>query len=407
MSGVLRLAWRHLRYHWGRSLILVACLTMTMLLPLSVQRLVDHYEATLRARAASTPLVVGAKGNRFDLVLKSLYFETGYADRVSMADVDEVDERGFGRAIPVYVRHTAHKHVADGTADDPAFESAPVVGTTLAYLDLRGLEVADGTPPLFLGDAVVGAEAARTLRVAPGDALLSDPLAAYDPARSFQLKMPVVGVLAPSGTPDDRAVFVDLKTAWVIDGIGHGHDDPRTVRDDGVVDRAQSTEDNVVATKKLARYQEITPENRSSFHVHAERADLPVTSLILVPKNDKQRTIALGWYNLHETRQLLEPAAVVEELMGLVFEIKRFFDANFVIVTATTGLLVTLVLLLSYRLRREEMATLAKIGCPRGTAIWLQASELLVLLGASALLAGLGSALALHAAPWFLAALPG
>lgn len=405
MSGVILLAWRHLLYHRGRSLILVACLTMTMLLPLSVQRLVDHYETTLRARAASTPLLVGAKGNRFDLVLKSLYFETGYADHVTMADADAIDERGFGRAIPLYIRHTAHRHGADGTAE-AGLESVPVVGTTLAYLDLRGLEVADGTPPLFLGDAVAGAEAARRLGLAPGDALLSDPLAAYDPGRSFQLKMPVVGVLAPSGTPDDDAVFVDLKTAWVIDGIGHGHDDPRTVADDGVVDRAQSTADNVVATRKLARYQEITPENRSSFHFHAERGDLPVTALVLVPDSDKQRTIALGWYNLHETRQLLEPAAVVEELMGLVFEIKRFFDANFVVVGATTALLVALVLLLSYRLRREEMATLAKIGCPRGTAVWLQASELLVLLGVSAVLAGLGSALALRAAPWFFEALP-
>ena len=37
--------------------------------------------------------------------------------------------------------------------------------------------------------------------------------------------MKVVGVLSPVATPDDEAVFVDVKTAWVIAGLAHGHDD--------------------------------------------------------------------------------------------------------------------------------------------------------------------------------------
>ena len=45
---------------------------------------------TARARwrppSPATPLIVGAKGNRYDLVLKSLYFDTAYAEQVTMAD---------------------------------------------------------------------------------------------------------------------------------------------------------------------------------------------------------------------------------------------------------------------------------------------------------------------------------
>ena len=37
--------------------------------------------------------------------------------------------------------------------------------------------------------------------------------------------MQVVGVLEPSYTADDGAIFVDLKTAWVIQGLVHGHQD--------------------------------------------------------------------------------------------------------------------------------------------------------------------------------------
>ena len=55
--------------------------------------------------------------------------------------------------------------------------------------------------------------------------MLSSPAGAFDVAGTFPLKMKVVGVLAPTGTADDEAVFVDLKTAWVIAGLAHGHTD--------------------------------------------------------------------------------------------------------------------------------------------------------------------------------------
>jgi putative ABC transport system permease protein len=117
------------------------------------------------------------------------------------------------------------------------------------------------------------------------------------------------------------------------------------------------------------------------------------------------RTIALGWYNLSETRELLEPEGVVSELMGLVFRIKRFFDANALVVGATTALLVALVLLLSWRLREREMATLFKIGCARGVMAGLQAVEILMLLAISVGLALAGALAAVQAAPWFFTAL--
>ena len=37
--------------------------------------------------------------------------------------------------------------------------------------------------------------------------------------------MRVTGVLAATGTADDEAVFADIKTAWLIEGLAHGHDD--------------------------------------------------------------------------------------------------------------------------------------------------------------------------------------
>ena len=47
----------------------------------------------------------------------------------------------------------------------------------------------------------------------------------WDLAGDYPLKMKVVGILAASNSADDGAVFVDLKTQWVIEGFGHGHQD--------------------------------------------------------------------------------------------------------------------------------------------------------------------------------------
>ena len=82
---------------------------------------------------------------------------------------------------------------------------------------------------------MVGADAARVLDVGVGDNVISSPENVFDLAGVYPLKMPVVGVLARSHSPDDDAVFVDVKTAWVIEGLGHGHQDLAKTADDGVV----------------------------------------------------------------------------------------------------------------------------------------------------------------------------
>jgi putative ABC transport system permease protein len=90
------------------------------------------------------------------------------------------------------------------------------VGTTLDYFEFRGLRLAEGRMMAMLGECVLGATAARTANVSPGGHVLSSPETVLDIAGVYPLRMRVVGVLQPSGTPDDRAVFVDVKTTWTI-----------------------------------------------------------------------------------------------------------------------------------------------------------------------------------------------
>jgi len=259
----LYIAWRYLGFNKARTLTLVTCVTLIAFLPLALELLLNESERQLVSRAEATPLLVGAKGSALDLVMNSLYFGDTVPELISMAAVDRVAESELALPIPLYVRFKAR--------------GFPIVGTTIDYFDFRGLEVAAGRQLAVLGECVLGARVAEELQLGPGDSLLSSPETVFDLAGIYPLKMRVAGVLAESHGPDDLAVFVDVKTAWVIQGLVHGHADLQNVTDPTLV--MQRSDGNVTATAKVLQFTEITPENIDSFHFHGEPAGYPITGV--------------------------------------------------------------------------------------------------------------------------------
>lgn len=372
MRRILRLTWRYIAFNKLKSLILIACLTITLFLPIAVHVMIRHYESDLMERAETTPLIVGAKGNRYDLVLKSLYFTSENPESITMAEVNAIRDGGRATAIPLHVSFTAREK--------------PLVGTSLDYFKFRSLDLAAGTLPLQLGDTVLGYEVARELKLDVGDFILTDQTSLYDIGAVYPLKMRIVGVLSPSGSPDDHAVFVDIKTAWVIEGIGHGHTDLTKTKDPSILLEKKGNE--VVGNAAMVEYAEITAANIASFHFHGDMKDFPVTSVIVLPDSNKSATLLKGRYRMSPTKQMLVPARVIEELMGIVFQVKRFFDANFALICLVTLLFMVLVVMLSLRIRRREMETMFRIGCSRTTVFRLQIAELCIVLFISLILAG-------------------
>lgn len=359
----LLLAWRYISRHRVKTTILVACLTSTMCLPLTLQRLVVHFQARLVARAEGTPLIVGARGSRFDLALHALYFRGVPPGQLELGACNRVRDTGFAEAIPLHVRHTARQY--------------PVVGTTLEYFAFRGLRLADGPGLLRLGDCVLGNGVARDLGIGVGDRLMSDPENVFDIAGAYPVNMRVAGVLEPREAADDTAVFVDLKTAWLIEGLAHGHGNVVAEAGDALI--LQRTKTNVVANAALPLYTEVTQANLGTFHFHGDPAAFPVTAAIALPRDRKSETLLRGRFDVAGGDvQIIVPTTVVTELLGLVFRVKRFFDANMVLVSVSTGLFILLVVLLSVRLRCREMEVMFMMGCAKGTMVKLQAAELAI-----------------------------
>ena len=208
-----------------------------------------------------------------------------------------------------------------------------------------------------LGECVLGASAARGLDVGVGEHVLSSPAGAFDVAGTFPLKMKVVGVLAPTGTADDEAVLADLKTAWVIAGLAHGH---TGVTGPGAESGVLAVEgDNVVANASVLSYTEITPDNIDSFHFHGSTDGFPVDVILAVPHDRKSGVMLRGRYEEPESPvQMVVPRAVVDDLIETMFSIRDAVYAVSLGLGLATIATAILVFALSIRLRRRELDTM-------------------------------------------------
>lgn len=369
--NALFLAYAYLRYHWARSLILTMVAALILFVPLATQILLSTSERALVARGAATPLLLGSRGSELDLTMAALYFSQERPAPVPMREVEAVWDSGLAIPIPV---HTA-------------FSSGGfrIVGTTLDYFDFRDLTLTEGRGLSLLGDAVIGADVAGDLGVGVGDTLVSSPENLFDLDGVYPLEMPIVGVLAPTNSPDDQAILVDIKTAWVIQGIGHGHEDVVTAAD-------IASGSDALANAAVVQYQRITPDNIESFHFHGSQDDFPTSAVIVVPNDTRAATILKGRYlDAELPTQLIAPASVIQGLVDRIFRIKSLLDVITVIIAFAALAAIGLAVFLSYRLRAREIATAVKLGARRGMVIRLLAAETVTLLLIAGIIAIFGA----------------
>ncbi len=375
MSGIFYLAWRYLAFNRWKTSILVGSIMLIIYLPVGLNVVVEQSGEHLTARAEATPLLVGAKGSPLELVLNSLYFSLETPEIMQYSEAASIMDSGLAEAVPLYVRFRSR--------------AQPIVGTSVEYFSFRELRLADGRMSAFLGECVLGAAAADALDLAPGDSVVSSPETAFNLAGIYPLKMKVTGVLERNFTQDDHAIFVDIKTAWIIEGLGHGHQDLAQPEAASAV--LERTEDNIVANASVVQFNEITESNIDTFHFHGDLAEYPLTAVIALPRDQKSGVILMGRYvDGSAASQILRPRDVVDELLDTILTIQQFIVAAVIIVAIATIATAALVFLLSLRLRRSEIDTIGKIGGGR----WHVASMLLteiviVLILSSALATGL------------------
>ncbi|MCP4944228.1 MAG: hypothetical protein GY924_19910, partial [Planctomycetaceae bacterium] len=113
-----------------------------------------------------------------------------------------------------------------------------------------------------------------------------------------------------------------------------------------------------------------------AFHFHGSDEAFPLTSIIVVPPDQKSATLLRGKYHDNELLQLVLPGKVLEDLLDKVFAVQNYVILGMAILSLATVAVITLVFLLSQQLRKGEFHTLSRIGASRGYLLVLIASEI-------------------------------
>jgi len=374
-TGLFHLTAAYVRANLWRTLLLILTVALTFFLPLAFQSLTTQSEELLNNRAESTPLIIGPKGSSTDLTLTSLYFTPNTLPPLKHQTLSQLRDSNKATFLPLHLRFHAN--------------GAPIVGTNLNYLKFRNLNFSEGHAFTTLGECVLGSKVAQKRKLKVGDSIISSPENLFDLAGAYPLKLKIRGILEPSHTPDDSAVFVDLKTAWIIEGLAHGHQDlAEPSQKDNILRKEGAT---LRANAALTTFNEITPSNIDSFHFHGDFDDFPLSAIIAQPQSKKEHDILIGRFlDPDNLNQIVIPSESISRLSETLFATRTLVTLGLSLLALCSLLLLALVLNLSLRLREREFTTYARIGADKITVLFLKLGELFFVVTIAATIAALG-----------------
>ncbi len=214
------LVWRTLRNRFGGNLLTVLAVALGVGVALAVPlTLASLRQGTVRASSIFN-LLVTAKGSPTQAMLNTIFLQETPVGNIPYALYDKLAKDLRTRsAIPL------------GFGDN--YNGFPLVGTRPTFFDLRDKLTDPAFYHLETGrlfntptEAVVGAQAAKVSGLKLGDRFESAhgfvptlEKEAHDPNHPDQtVKFTVVGILAPTGGPGDRGIYVDIAALWTDHG---------------------------------------------------------------------------------------------------------------------------------------------------------------------------------------------
>jgi len=205
------MAWRYLTFRWLVSLLTVAGISLGVALVCAVLSLRHESERALSREAGLYDLVAGGKGSPLQLVLASVYHLDSPTGNVPYADYERLrrDSRVLW-AAPV------------GLGDN--YSGYRIVGTEVQFFDLPDrngdpfFRFMEGKVFEDRFEVVLGSQVASSSGLGVGDGFFGTHGLVEVPGAEVHRDFPyrVCGILAPTGTAQDRAIFGTLESVWEI-----------------------------------------------------------------------------------------------------------------------------------------------------------------------------------------------
>ncbi|WP_108658246.1 FtsX-like permease family protein [Acuticoccus kandeliae] len=161
------------------------------------------------ARAAEKfDLIVAAPGSEVTMLLAAVYLQP--------ADVPLVDG-----AVYDEIARNPRVSIAAPIAFGDSFDGMPVVGTTPQFATHLGDALAEGRMFASVDEAIVGADA--PLAVGASFSPAHGHGDAAEEEAHADAHYTVVGRMAATGSPWDRAILVPIEAVWLVHGLAPGH----------------------------------------------------------------------------------------------------------------------------------------------------------------------------------------
>ena len=205
------MAWRYLRFRWLVSLLTVIGIGLGVALVCAVLALRHESERALSRDAGLYDLVVGGKGSPLQLVLSSVYHLDSPTGNLPYSDFERL--RRDSRVLWV---------APVGLGDN--FSGYRIVGTEPQFFDLPDrngkafFTFAKGKVFENRFDVVLGSQVAASTGLGLGDTFFGTHGLVEVPGAEVHRDFPyrVSGILAPTATAQDRAIFGTLESVWEI-----------------------------------------------------------------------------------------------------------------------------------------------------------------------------------------------
>jgi putative ABC transport system permease protein len=401
--SLFAIAWKSIRQRFLSSSLTAFSVALGVMLMVAVLVIYGIMDRMFSQQSIAYDLIVGPKGSDLQLVLNTVYRVSAPLQNLPYLYYEELkkDPRVV-TAIPFCLGDTTEKG------------GFPIVGTTEEYFEhpytpgqtfqLKG----DGFTSSF--DAIIGSEVARTNQ---WDIATSDK-----PATEFQLihggaeshkheeKFTVRGVLAPTGTPNDKTVFIHLNGFYAISG----HDAPlkEAVKRWHEFSGKGTSESEINAAaadwaQKCGIPLEEPPHKPGEHHHHHKSCDVQkeVTAILVNMKSPTAAFMFNGEMKRGYKVQAVNPIIPMQQLMSSILGNVRtvlVVLTSLIIVVSGVGIFVSIYNSMSDR--RKEIAIMRALGAQRRTVFSIILAEsILLCFGGGILGILLGHGLVFAAAP--------
>lgn len=288
----------------------------------------SQVEQKLTENARGIDLVVGAKGSPLQIILASIYHMDYPTGNIPIKEAATLSKNRL-------VKNTIPLALGD------SYRTIRIVGTTSAYVELYGLQLAAGGFWQGEYEVTLGSIAATVLELSVGDTFYGEHGMAEGGESHVENAYRVVGVLEPSGKVTDNLIFTSVQSVWLMHQT-HGEEE---------IHEEHASEET---TEVLG--MQVTAEQ-------LEEKD--ITSLLVQYRSPMAAVQLPRMVNSQSSMQAASPAFETARLFSLIGVGVEVVEGFAYLIIFMAGLSVFIALYNSLKERQYDLAIMRSLGASR------------------------------------------